>query len=357
MGMNKTLYNIIETHWKPFWFSLFFTLFFFIGNVFGQTSYYSQGNGFFNDKTLWSTISDGSGTHPQNNDFQNGNNTFIVQANDTMTVDARLSSINLMIYGYLIFNDDRVTIQSTIEIFNGATIDFNNFLINTDGTTILIEQGVELLNLVIDTNTGTVTSGFSTIQASNFLPVEMVDLTVTNVKMDIVRISWSTKTETQNYGFEIYRKVIGEESYKYVGFVRGFGYSTTTKDYDFLDNLWIGNYEVGYIIRQIDYDGKFAIYNTKIIEVDIRYDTRIRIAPNPSSNKVTVYYTNNDYIGMVRFLLYDISGRLIKNEDIYTSNFEFSNFTIDMSMYTSGYYIILLKFDGIFLKDSILLLK
>jgi len=70
--MNKTLYNIIETHWKPFWFSLFFTLFFFIGNVFGQTSYYSQGNGFFNDKTLWSTISDGSGTQPQNNDLQNG---------------------------------------------------------------------------------------------------------------------------------------------------------------------------------------------------------------------------------------------------------------------------------------------
>ena len=252
--------SFINSNWKPFWFSIFFFLFFFTNIVFGQVTYYSQGNGIFNTVSLWHINSNGGDNtgRPNSGDFQNGNNTFIIQVGDTITVEDRLSGVNLVVNGYLIFNDDRVDITSSITVSSTATIDFNNNLIDTSGIDLIIEDGVEFLNLYQDPVTNVVTSGFSTMPIENFLPVELISFDTYIVGSDVVKLVWKTASERDNYGFEVYRRNNTLNfDWEFITKIRGKGSSNEVIEYYTFDNIPVGLFEWEYKLKQIDFDGHF----------------------------------------------------------------------------------------------------
>jgi hypothetical protein len=107
---------------------------------------------------------------------------------------------------------------------------------------------------------------------TNVIPVELTSFTSEFLQDEIaVKLCWTTATEANNSGFEIQRQVGSRQSpvgnWMSIGFVPGFGTSTETKTYSFIDeNLISGTYK--YRLKQIDFDGSFEYSNEIEVEVD-----------------------------------------------------------------------------------------
>lgn len=87
------------------------------------------------------------------------------------------------------------------------------------------------------------------------LPVELVEFRANAIGTD-VELNWRTASETDNYGFEVQRKMNNTEFQK-IGFVAGQGTTTQARSYKFIDSkLATGTYY--YRLKQIDRDGSFS---------------------------------------------------------------------------------------------------
>ena len=82
---------------------------------------------------------------------------------------------------------------------------------------------------------------------------------------DKVKLNWSTKTETNNYGFDVERKVDGD--WQKIGFVQGNGNSNSPKEYIYIDKNLIGGSKFHYRLKQIDNDGQFEY--SDVVEVEV----------------------------------------------------------------------------------------
>lgn len=104
-----------------------------------------------------------------------------------------------------------------------------------------------------------------------------------------VNLSWSTATETNNYGFEVQRKSLNG-NFATIAFVKGNGTTSQKSDYTFSqNNLEEGKYY--YRLKQIDFDGKFDY--SKTVEVDIRLLSNFSLEqnyPNPFNPTTTIGY-------------------------------------------------------------------
>ena len=102
-------------------------------------------------------------------------------------------------------------------------------------------------------------------QANAFVPVELAFFNAVDVDGK-VELEWVTATETNNFGFEIQRKNLENESWNVIGTVKGKGTTTTPHKYCFTDNsVDIGTYY--YRLKQIDFDGSFDFSDEIKIEV------------------------------------------------------------------------------------------
>ncbi|MDP2363200.1 MAG: hypothetical protein Q8M94_05470, partial [Ignavibacteria bacterium] len=97
------------------------------------------------------------------------------------------------------------------------------------------------------------------------LPVELTSFT-SKVISDRVQLNWQTKTEVNNYGFEIERKT-SDEQWEKIGFVNGNGNSNSPKDYLFVDKNLFGGSKFNYRLKQIDNDGQFEYSDMVVVQV------------------------------------------------------------------------------------------
>ncbi len=100
-----------------------------------------------------------------------------------------------------------------------------------------------------------------TTQWSDIIPVELTSFNaVSNGKN--VNINWTTSTETNNLGFELYRNNLK------IAFVKGKGTTTEKQNYFYNDNnLNSGKYN--YQLFQIDYDGTRSLVASTETEVNV----------------------------------------------------------------------------------------
>jgi hypothetical protein len=88
------------------------------------------------------------------------------------------------------------------------------------------------------------------------LPVELISFTAL-VRNQAVQLKWSTATETNNYGFDVERSLDGT-SWEKLGFVAGFGTTSSQRDYGYTNKLSDADMlqrTISYRLRQIDRDG------------------------------------------------------------------------------------------------------
>jgi hypothetical protein len=123
-----------------------------------------------------------------------------------------------------------------------------------------------------------------------------------------VLLHWSTLSENNNLGFEIERRIEGEE-YKRIGFIKGHGEALAAIDYEFLDK----NIETGltyyYRLKQINTDGSFTYSETIVIAASLPMQAQLeQNFPNPFNPNTTIDFQLNEAC-RVLLTIYDLNGR------------------------------------------------
>ena len=169
------------------------------------------------------------------------------------------------------------------------------------------------------------------------VPVELTSFSAT-VNEENVILNWNTATETNNSGFNIERRS-NESEWKDIGFVPGFGTSSESHSYSFIDaNLSAGSF--AYRLKQINFDGSFEYSNE--VEDNVTNPAEYLLAqnyPNPF-NPSTVIDFSIPVDGLVNLTVYNSLGEevavLVNN--ILPAGSHSVNF--DASKLTSGIYIV-----------------
>lgn len=121
------------------------------------------------------------------------------------------------------------------------------------------------------------------------LPVTLLNFDVVYKKPNVM-LTWSTGSEINNKGFAIERS-FDYSKWSEVGFVDGAGNSNKITSYNFVDDVaaFISSKLIYYRLRQVDYDGKFEILPTRVVDLFAENKTEgITIYPNPATNFVAV---------------------------------------------------------------------
>ena len=165
---------------------------------------------------------------------------------------------------------------------------------------------------VLDNNGNDITSGISFINPPNsLLPVELTSFN-SSVNDNNVYLHWTTSSELNNYGFEVYRKYSGNNIWQLLGFVPGSVNSHELKNYEFADkNLLIGVYN--YRLKQLDVNGNWTYFELNN-SVEINSSDLFKLLqnfPNPF-NPNTVIKFSIPVSGNTKLSVYDLSGKQIK---------------------------------------------
>ncbi len=140
----------------------------------------------------------------------------------------------------------------------------------------------------------------------NSVPVELISFTADSDENG-VKLNWSTSTETNNYGFEIYSKKEEEKDWRKIGFVNGNGTSVKKHNYSFTDNdIEQGVYQ--YRLKQIDFDGSSEY--SKIVNVEINQPEEFSLSqnyPNPFNPTTNLSFIIG-HTSFVSLKIYDILG-------------------------------------------------
>ena len=121
------------------------------------------------------------------------------------------------------------------------------------------------------------------------VPVELSSFEVI-VENDHAILHWITRSETNNFGFEIERKKQNDSEFRQIGFVAGKGTTTLPQSYYFSDlKLLAGTYY--YRLKQIDCNGSFEFSNVKSIVVGSPLNFELEMNyPNPFNSATTITY-------------------------------------------------------------------
>ncbi len=118
------------------------------------------------------------------------------------------------------------------------------------------------------------------------LPVTMVDFNAVRTGQKVV-LDWSTASEINNKGFEVYHST-DEIVWNKIGWVDGNGDSYNLNTYTFVhENPTEG--QNFYQLKQIDFDGQFDFTSiTYVRSIHDSKDKKISVFPNPFDNKISI---------------------------------------------------------------------
>ncbi len=174
------------------------------------------------------------------------------------------------------------------------------------------------------------------------VPVELTNFSV-DLYDNVVRLKWSTATETNNKGFEI-EKSQTQNNWQTIGFVEGKGTTTDLSSYSYIDKLesTSNNEKVSYRIKQIDYDGTYTY--SKIILVNISSAINdyslSQNYPNPFNPSTVINYSikNNEQVFLKIFNMLGQEVATLVNEvkqpGNYSVNFNAANLASGTYIYS-----------------------
>jgi hypothetical protein len=169
----------------------------------------------------------------------------------------------------------------------------------------------------------------------NIIPVELNSFTAT-LDQGNVNLNWITSTETNNKGFEVQKKS-GSREYEKIGFVAGYGTTTESHSYTFIDmNIPSGSF--AYRLKQTDFDGSSKYSNEVIVEVGIPAEFELsQNYPNPfnPSTKICFSIHSSDFVTLK---VYDVIGKEVATLVDEVKSAGNYNVEFDASSLPSGIY-------------------
>jgi hypothetical protein len=190
------------------------------------------------------------------------------------------------------------------------------------------------------------------------LPIQMASFAANVVRNNDVEVAWKTVSETNNYGFEIYRKRGDAGNWTNIGFVQGHGTTLAAQSYSYLDRaLPFGTYY--YQIKQVDLDGKSETFPLMTVNVGVAPEklTLGQNYPNPF-NPSTVIEFVVPMNGRATMKVYNVLGQEVAT--LFDGNAEagrINSTRFDASNLPSGLYFYTLKSAGTSETKRMLLMK
>lgn len=191
---------------------------------------------------------------------------------------------------------------------------------------------------------------FSKVGSDTPLPVELSAFNAT-YNGDGILLSWSTGSESENLGFNLYKTVNSERvlvaSYLDNDALLGQGTVTQTSVYNFIDTEIKAGTSYTYTLADIKLDGTVTLHSNMSVTVTVPENNSIiaedftlePLYPNPFNPSFTIPFTLNKTLA-VDFNLYDLTGHhvmQILNAQLSAGSYRQSVTPLDL---TSGIYIL-----------------
>ncbi len=173
--------------------------------------------------------------------------------------------------------------------------------------------------------------------ATNPLPIELLNFTVSYNGVNAVNINWETASETNNDYFTIERSSDAIH-FSEINKIRGAGNSNQTIQYSTIDKQPL-NGVTYYRLKQTDYNGDYKYSNTKSVLIENGNDFEVtNVVSLLSENTIEITITGSSQSDL-KVDLFDELGKLI-----YTSNFKlsetYSKIIIPSDQLSSGIYLL-----------------
>jgi hypothetical protein len=173
------------------------------------------------------------------------------------------------------------------------------------------------------------------INGSAPLPIQLASFKAATLSGNGVSLTWTTFSETNNYGFYVQRNGVD------LKFIAGHGTTLHQHTYSYTDDALPGKYQ--YRLRQVDLDGTSSY--SEIVLVDVTAPTKFALGqnfPNPfnPSTQITFSVTKE---GPVTLRVYDVLGREVAT--LVNENRKAGQYTerFDGSRLASGVYMYVLQ--------------
>ena len=179
------------------------------------------------------------------------------------------------------------------------------------------------------------------------LPIELASFTASVIHDNNVEISWKTVSETNNYGFEIYRRRGATNQWTKITFVEGHGTTLTAQSYSHVDpGVTFGKYS--YQIKQIDLEGKSKAYPEADVTVGVGPGKFVLAQnyPNPFNPSTAIEFAVPQN-GPATMKVYNVLGQEVRT--LFEGNAETTKIYsvhFDGSSLASGLYFYTLKSTG-----------
>ena len=153
-----------------------------------------------------------------------------------------------------------------------------------------------------------------------------------------VKLKWRTDSEVNNKGFVVEKSINPLNGYEPIGWVD----NDLSFNYEFEDNAVRKGFTYYYRLKQLDYNGKFAISSIVSAKLDHNQtaeNTNYMMAyPNPINTGLLKLYSNDFTNEATEIKLINNCGMIIKSENIKMNNNQ--EYEFDVSELNSGIYFI-----------------
>jgi hypothetical protein len=174
------------------------------------------------------------------------------------------------------------------------------------------------------------------------LPIQMAASAANVLRGNDVEVTWKTISETNNFGFEIFRKRDSENEWTKIGFVTGHGTTLAPQSYSFVDHsVPFGKYS--YQIKQIDLDGTSETFPAMNVTVGVTPEKAVlgQNFPNPFNPSTTINFVV-PMSGHVDVRVYNVLGQEVatlfngtaEGGKIHSAQFNASNLSSGLYFYT-----------------------
>ncbi len=190
----------------------------------------------------------------------------------------------------------------------------------------VVFKAITQLNEYIMTPSGAWASGVNqqlNLINQDYIPVELSSF-YASINHDAVLLSWTTASESNNFGFEV-QKSRDNKSYTKIGFVQGHGTTSVVQRYQFEDQTQSSGIYF-YRLKQIDTDGSFEFSSS--VKVDVALPDIISLEqnyPNPFNPTTTIRFKTPQK-DRASLTIFNIKGEFIRC--LIDDNLESGQYTI-----------------------------
>jgi len=228
-----------------------------------------------------------------------------------------------------------IDFDGTLDVGGNVTIDESTSTVNVEGNFIIggTYSGPNF------TGEGTVTESGTIIYPVE-LPVDFLGMEVECSNGGYNTVTWKTASESNSDYFVLERSRDGIH-WTEITELKAAGTSNKENHYTHYD-LGAGRYFEGYYqLTQVDYDGKFKIYDPVSVQCNKEAEYQVAVYPNPVTDKmlVTVYSLKSSHIEID---LTNLSGQILTQREFELEK-GMNVFEFDLASYKKGLYIIYVK--------------